>query len=63
MKQYSYEGPVMYFDTCVDGRWKASTYAISEDKARNNLTCQYKKCNNYARNAKIILPGRVVMVS
>lgn len=63
MTQYSYEGPVMYFNTCVNGRWNASTYAVSEEKARNNLIYQYKKSNNYARNAKIILPGRVVMVS
>jgi len=63
MNQYSYEGPVMYFDDCIERKWKASTYAVSEEKARNNLTYQYKKYNNYARNAKIILPGRVVMVS
>lgn len=63
MTQYSYEGPVMCFNTCVNGRWKASTYAVSEEKARNNLTYQYKKSNNYVRNAKITLPGRVVMVS
>ena len=36
MTQYSYEGPVMSFTTCVNGRWNASTYAVSEEKARNN---------------------------
>ena len=53
----------MYFNTCVNGCWKASTYAVSEEKARNNLTYQYKKSNNYTDNAKIILPGKVVIVS
>lgn len=62
MNLYSYDGPVMYFDTCIERHWKASTYAVSENKARNNLTYQYKKLSNRTPNAKISLPGRVVMV-
>ena len=34
MNQYAYDGPVMEFDTCVADRWKGSTYAVSENKAR-----------------------------
>ena len=62
MKQYSYDGPVMEFDTCVTIRWKASTYAVSEKKAKSNLAYQYKKENNKVPNSKITLPGNVVLV-
>lgn len=37
MKEYRYDGPVMRFDNCVQSRWKASTYALSEAKAKSNL--------------------------
>jgi len=59
MKQYSYDGPVMEFDTCVANRWKASTYAVSEKKAKSNLTYQYKKKNNKLPNTRISLPGKL----
>lgn len=63
MNQYSYDGPVMEFDICVMTRWKASTYAVSEKKARNNLTYRFKKENNRVPNAKITLPGEIKLVS
>ena len=50
MNMYSYDGPVMEFDNCVANRWIASTRAVSEKKARSNLT-------------KIILPGKISLVS
>lgn len=62
MNLYTYDGPVMYFDTCIERRWTASTYAVSVEKARNNLTYRYKKASNRTTNAKISLPGRVVKV-
>ncbi len=62
MNQYSYDGPVMEFDTCVTNYWKASTYAVSEKKAKSNLTYQYKKMNNKIPNTKITLPGNLVLV-
>lgn len=62
MKQYSYDGPVMEFNTCIANYWKASTYAISENKARSNLAYQFKKKNNKMPNAKITLPGKLVPV-
>ena len=43
MNIYSYDGPVMEFDNCVANRWIASTRAVSEKKARSNLTYQFKK--------------------
>lgn len=37
MQEYRYDGPVMRFEDCVQHRWKASTYATSEAKAKSNL--------------------------
>lgn len=62
MAQYSYEGPVMSFDRCVANRWKASTTAVSEKKARSNLAHQYKREFGLTANAKITLPGKIVLV-
>ena len=59
---YVYNGPVMEFETCIAHMWKASTYAISEEKARSNLAYQFKKQNNRNPNAKIILPGKIEFV-
>lgn len=56
---YSYDGPVLEFGRCIANRWRASTWAVSEGKARNNLTYQYKKNNNKATGAKITLPGKL----
>lgn len=62
MNKYSYNGPVMEFDTCVANRWSASTYAVSENKARNNLAYQFKKKFNRIASTKISLPGQIVLV-
>lgn len=63
MNQYAYDGPVMKFGTCVATRWKASTYAVSENKARSNLTYQFKKRHNRVPGTKITLPGKVIMIN
>ena len=63
MNRYTYDGPVVVFDECIAHRWKASTYAISENKARSNFAYQFKKQNNRMANCKISLPGKIVMVS
>lgn len=62
MSQYSYDGPVMELETCVNNRWKASTYAVSEKKARSNLAYQFKKNNNKVSGTHIALPGKLVLV-
>ena len=59
MNLYLYDGPVMEFDNCVANRWTASTRAVSEKKARSNL----KKKNNRLPGTKIILPGKISLVS
>lgn len=60
---YLYDGPVMEFDTCIDQRWKSSTYAVSEKKARSNFAFQYKRNNNRTSNTKITMPGKITLVS
>jgi len=62
MREYLYDGPVMELDICIRSRWKASTYAVSEDKARCNLTYRYKKENGIFMGKKINLPGKIVTV-
>lgn len=58
---YSYNGPVWFFDECIEEHWKSETYAVSEKKARSNFAYQYKKENEYASNSKITLTGKITM--
>lgn len=62
MNKYSYDGPVMVFDTCVVNHWKGQTMAPSEKKARRNLTYQFKKSTNRVAGTKVTLPGKIVIV-
>ena len=61
MNVYYYYGPVMRFENCVQNRWKASTYAPSEAKAKSNLSYRYKKENGLMANTKITLPGKLIL--
>lgn len=63
MNQYVYEGPVLEFERPIANNWKASTYAPSESKARSNLAYRFKKSNNRVPNAKITLPGKIILVT
>lgn len=62
MKLYEYNGPVVVFDKCVENNWKASTYAVSEEKARSNLAYQYKQKTNRVPRTKVVLPGKLTMI-
>lgn len=62
MPRYSYDGPVMKFNVCVDSHWKGQTEAPSEAKAKSNLTFQYKKQNKMTPNTIVTLPGKLVLV-
>lgn len=62
MNRYAYDGPVMRFKDCVESRWKAETMALSEQKARNNLTYRWKKLNGYVAGCKIELPGKIRLI-
>ena len=48
-----------WFKMCI----RDSTRAVSEKKARSNLTYQFKKKNNRLPGTKIILPGKISLVS
>lgn len=60
MREYQYDGPVMRFEDCIQYRWKASTYAPSESKAKSNLAYRYKKENGLMPTTKITLPGKLI---
>ena len=62
MNKYIYNGPVMEFDRCIANQWKGETVAVSEKKARANLTFRYKQEQGKAPTAKISLPGKITMV-
>lgn len=59
MQQYNYDGPVLRFDNVVSNRWKASTIAPTEARAKSNLAYRYKKENGLMPNTKITLPGKM----
>lgn len=56
---WTYDGPVMEFDRVIMEHWRGSTYAVSEKKARSNLTYQCKKQLNKNPATRITLPGIV----
>ena len=56
---YTYDGPVMEFDTCIANRWTGSTYAVSESKAKSNLAYQFKKQTSRTADTRISLPGKL----
>jgi hypothetical protein len=61
MKQkYIYRGIVKEFDRIIQSNWEGSTYAVSEAKARANLTFQWKREHGRAANCKITLPGPIL---
>lgn len=62
MNLYLYDGPVTAFNRLIKNRWEASTYAVSDKKAKSNLSYKYKKENNLTADSKIELPGKIVMV-
>ena len=63
MNLYLYDGPVMEFNNCVANRWTASTRRSLKRRTRSNLTYQFKKKNNRLPGTKIILPGKISLVS
>lgn len=61
MIHYEYNGAVFRSSPsrCVAQNWKAKTYAISEEKAKTNLSYQYKKQHGLVPGVKITLPDEV----
>lgn len=61
MNLYLYEGPVTSFGKPVANRWRGSTYAMSDKKAKNNLAYQYKKQKHLSATSRVELPGEITM--
>lgn len=61
--KYRYEGPILIFDRVVTDYWKGETSAVSEQKAKCNLSYQAKKHLNLVAGAKLMLPGQIKMVN
>lgn len=62
MKVYSYRGPVMVFDKCVEHYWAGETTASSEKKARSNLAYQYKKEMGLIPQTKVSITGKLKII-
>ena len=60
---YIYDGPVYEFNRLLNDRWKGETKAPSAEKAKSNLTYQFKKNTNCQANTKIRLTDEVKMVN
>ena len=62
MERYRYSGPVKEFDRIISDNWTAETSAVSEAKARTNLSYRYKKQTGRAAASKITLPGKIIKI-
>lgn len=60
MDLYSYAGPVLLFEKCVANKWSGKTWAVSEAKARSNLSYQAKKELGLVSNVRITLPEKII---
>lgn len=63
MSKYTYDGPVLEFGRCICNRWITETIAVSEAKAKNNFTYQFKKQYGKSATSKISLPGKIKLVN
>ena len=63
MNRYFYDGPVQDGEGGTYAwRWKASTVAVSDRKALNNLSYRFKKENGIFMGARVVLvPGKLVI--
>ena len=60
--EYIFSGSVMQFGREVYRNWTARTHAVSEGKAKSQLTYRYKVENKLAPSASIQLDGRLTRV-
>ena len=58
-KLYTYRGAVYLWDALSDYRWSASTFAVSEKQARNNMAHQYKVGMGLNANVRVTLPDKI----
>lgn len=62
MKKYSYKGPVLEFDKIIANQWEGATMAVSPEKARCNLSYQFKTETGRVARTRITLPGKLTCV-
>ena len=62
MQTYYYDGPVLEFDKIIANHWRGSTRAVSEKKARCNLTYQFKMEYGRIPRSKITIPGKLTII-
>lgn len=63
MARYIYDGPVKSFGKIINDHWVAETMAVSDKKAKSNLSFRYKKEHNLSAESKIELTGDIKLVS
>lgn len=61
MNLYSYDGPVLEFEKIIANHWKATTHAVSEQKARSNLAHRFKMETGRSTRSRISLPGKLYL--
>lgn len=59
MFMYTYEGPVLEFGKVIDPKWSGVTWAVSEKKARCNLSYRFKVEHGKIAGARITLPAEI----
>lgn len=63
MKIYSYDGPVYEFERLIANNWKATTKAVSEKQARNNIAYQFKSQYGRVPRSNITVPGKLTVIN
>ena len=63
-KLYSYKGPVMIDDNCVNKSWRGETSAYNKRDAYNRLTmrCRHDITDFFGEDVKVTLPGQLIEV-
>ncbi len=59
-RAFRYDGAVMVFDRMAESRFRAETFAVTPEKARNNIAFQYRMKANIAGHVPVTLPGKLV---
>lgn len=59
-RRYDYCGAVVCFGSILSHKWAGSTFAVSEEKARSNLTYQFKKQMGLVSEVPVVLPGQLI---
>lgn len=60
--RFSYNGPVLAFDSLICPKWSSEILAYSEQQARRKLACKFKKDNNIDAHARISFPSELLLV-